>query len=244
MSDPVFDAPQSPIEAILQNMLGANNVLREPQSRNEALLLQILDAMQHGGGDVTAQAVLAAILDMTEVQATAALAALGGISTDQLGTVFTFKGSKATYADLLLVENPQIGDVWFVDADSANYVWIEDEANPNGFWDEFGQPIDLSSYALKPIVTTVSGSTPTIAAEDKHIYECSECSSLTVSSFPASGWFEIDFESGSTATVLFLPNDLDDRMPRGFTVETNTHYEINVKNGWPMVGSCPIPTAT
>ena len=78
MTTPTFDAPQSPIEAILQNMLGANNQLREPQSRNEALLLQILAAMQQGGGDVTAAAVLAAMIDMTDEQAAAALYAIGG----------------------------------------------------------------------------------------------------------------------------------------------------------------------
>ena len=32
---PDFDAPQSRNEAILQNMLGANNELGEPQSRIE-----------------------------------------------------------------------------------------------------------------------------------------------------------------------------------------------------------------
>ena len=43
-----FEVPQSRIEAIMQNMLGANNVLQLPQSRNEALLLQILNVLQHG----------------------------------------------------------------------------------------------------------------------------------------------------------------------------------------------------
>lgn len=42
-----FDAPQSPIEAILQNMLGAENVLREPESRNEDLLQQLLEAWKN-----------------------------------------------------------------------------------------------------------------------------------------------------------------------------------------------------
>ena len=100
------------------------------------------------------------------------------------------------------------------------------------------------NIAKGPITTAVSGSTPTIAAADNTIYECGECTSLTVSSFPATGWFEIDFNSGSTATVLYLPNDLEDRMPTGFTVETNTHYEINVKKGNPFVGSNPIPAST
>ena len=210
----------------------------------EALIAAKLGGGGGGGGSVTPANVLSAIEGMSDAQAAAALAALGGISTDQLGTVFTFKGSKATYADLLLVQDPEIGDVWFVDADSANYVWIEAEANPNGFWDEFGQPIDLSAYALKPTVTAVSGTTPTIAAADNTIYECGECTTLTVSSFPASGEFLIVFASGSTPTTLSLPNDLDARMPSGFTVEADTHYEISVRNGWPMVGSCPIPAST
>ena len=38
-----FDAPQSRNEAILQNILGANNELGEPQSRIEDLLMQLLE---------------------------------------------------------------------------------------------------------------------------------------------------------------------------------------------------------
>lgn len=45
-----FDAPQSRNEAILQNILGADNVLGEPQSRIEALLMQILEQGGTGGG--------------------------------------------------------------------------------------------------------------------------------------------------------------------------------------------------
>jgi hypothetical protein len=44
-----FDAPQSRNEAILQNMLGANNTLPAPQSRIEELLQQILE--QGSGGE-------------------------------------------------------------------------------------------------------------------------------------------------------------------------------------------------
>lgn len=42
-----FDAPQSRNEAILQNILGAENELGEPQSRIEELLQEILE---QGGG--------------------------------------------------------------------------------------------------------------------------------------------------------------------------------------------------
>lgn len=51
-STPGFDAPQSRNEAILQNILGADNVLGEPQSRIEALLMAILEQGGGGGGAV------------------------------------------------------------------------------------------------------------------------------------------------------------------------------------------------
>ena len=44
MSD--FGAPQSRNEAILQNMLGAENELGDPMSRIEDLLMQLLEILQ------------------------------------------------------------------------------------------------------------------------------------------------------------------------------------------------------
>ena len=46
----IFDEPQSRSEAILQNMLGASNVLTEPESRLEELLTAILESGGGGGG--------------------------------------------------------------------------------------------------------------------------------------------------------------------------------------------------
>ena len=48
-----FEQPQSRNEAILQNILGADNQLAEPQSRIE-MLLQLLLQELGGGGDVAA----------------------------------------------------------------------------------------------------------------------------------------------------------------------------------------------
>lgn len=45
-----FDEPLSRQEAILQNMLGAINVLEPPQSREEVLLQAILESGGGGGG--------------------------------------------------------------------------------------------------------------------------------------------------------------------------------------------------
>ena len=41
-----FDKPQSRNEAILQNVLGADNELGDPLSRIEALLMQLLDTVK------------------------------------------------------------------------------------------------------------------------------------------------------------------------------------------------------
>lgn len=46
-----FEQPQSRNEAILQNILGAENTLPEPQSRIETLLIDLLNQLG-GGGDV------------------------------------------------------------------------------------------------------------------------------------------------------------------------------------------------
>lgn len=43
-----FDKPQSRVEAILQNILGADNELGEPQSRVEALLMLLLEELEGG----------------------------------------------------------------------------------------------------------------------------------------------------------------------------------------------------
>ena len=45
---PTLDAPQSRIEALLQNILGEHYDIGEPQSRNEALLMLIAEQ----GGEV------------------------------------------------------------------------------------------------------------------------------------------------------------------------------------------------
>lgn len=93
---------------------------------------------------------------------------------------------------------------------------------------------------LAPIVVTDSSASPSnlaAAANTIYKYTAAALTSLTVSSFPGNGDFSIQFNSGSTATVLTLPQTLDDRMPPGFTVATNTRYEIAVSDGWPLVAS-------
>ena len=65
-------------------------------------------------------------------------------------------------------------------------------------------------------------------------------SSLTITGLtaPASGQlahYHFDFDSGSPATTLTLPNTVT--MPSGFTVEASTRYEIDILNGYGVVMS-------
>lgn len=64
-----FEAPQSRNEAILQNILGADNELLPPESRIETLL-QMLLAMLGGGGDDTEVEVAYKILNKQNIAIT------------------------------------------------------------------------------------------------------------------------------------------------------------------------------
>ena len=89
---------------------------------------------------------------------------------------------------------------------------------------DFGLP--LASGEVQ--VVNVSGSNPSITAEYNKRYVCGEVSTLTIT--PASqGCTDVVFTSGTTPTVLSLPNTV--KMPAWFTVEANKTYEINILDG-------------
>lgn len=90
-----FDAPQSRKEAILQNMLGANNVLEPPQSREEILLQQILESGGGGGGGrtVTPESIVTATGKMTPAQAAQTR---GNLGAAVVATVETVSGTNPT----------------------------------------------------------------------------------------------------------------------------------------------------
>lgn len=69
--------------------------------------------------------------------------------TNSISSVFKYKGAKDSYSDLLLIDNPSVGDVWSVG--EAEYAW-------NGTdWIELGvtTTVDLSDYAKKADLETV-----------------------------------------------------------------------------------------
>ena len=190
-----------------------------------------------GGGSVTPGTLVIVSGEMTDEQAAQFRENIGAISAADIGTVFTIKGSVATEADLPATGNT-VGDVYYVEAVSAGFVWITSTDHPTGYWEELGEPIDLSAYELKPTEVTVSGTTPTITPAANTSYNCGELASLTISHPTCSGSYSIVFTSGSTPTVTTFPATvlgLED-----FAAEANTLYEINVLDnravykGWPL----------
>ena len=87
----------------------------------------------------------------------------------------------------------------------------------------------LESSAVK--VETVSGTSPSIYAEENTIYLCGEIYSLTLVP-PQSGMIDVRFTSGSSATVLNVtggvlwPDSFDP-----YSLSPNTVYEINIMDG-------------
>lgn len=74
----------------------------------------------------------------------------------------------------------------------------------------------------------VSGTTPTITAESNTRYICGEVTSLSFTP-SATGICSVVFTSGSTVTVLTLPQTV--MMPEWFEVEANHTYEISIADG-------------
>jgi hypothetical protein len=187
-----------------------------------------------GGGGGNPNAVLYTAQTLSDEQQAQARTNIGAVSADEIGSVFTIKGSVATVADLPATGN-SVGDVYYVEAVSAGYVWITSTEQPTGYWEELGEPIDLSAYELKPTVERPTGASVTIAPEANTIYDCGELASLTITDPPAQGAYGIVFTSGATPTVTTIPETilgLED-----FAAEANTLYEINVLDNRAVVGS-------
>ena len=102
-----------------------------------------------------------------------------------------------------------------------------------------GQYTDSAKTAIKnmlgvidgggTISETVTGTDPTITAQNNFRYMCGELYTLNFTPC-VSGVCEVIFTSGATPTVLTLPDTV--RMPTWWTgVEVNTTYEISIVDG-------------
>lgn len=84
---------------------------------------------------------------------------------------------------------------------------------------------------------SVSGTTPSITGMSGVRYICGEVSTLSITP-PASGCIDVTFESGSTATVLTVPNTI--KWANGFdptALDANTTYELNIMDGLGVAAS-------
>ena len=108
--------------------------------------------------DAAAATVVEIIDNLTSERTDAALSAnqgkvLGERVTSlesKITAIFTFKGTKATIAELPNDDSQQVGDVWHVTQDNGEYVWDGSK------WELLGLSIDLSNYALKSEVTSAA----------------------------------------------------------------------------------------
>lgn len=196
----------------------------------EALISAKLGGSGGGGGSVTPGTLIIVSGEMTDEQAAQFRENIGAITAADVGTVFTIKGSVATVADLPASGNA-VGDVYYVEAVSAGYIWITSTEHPTGYWEELGEPIDLSAYELKPTQEYPVGSAVTLTPTPNTVYKCGELASLTISNPPAQGAYSIVFTSGAapTATVGIA----------NFAAEANKRYRITVEDGYATYDAWP-----
>ena len=92
-------------------------------------------------------------------------------------------------------------------------------------------PAAIAAQVEIPLVETVTGTTPTITGDPNTRYNCGEVTSISITP-PASGSIDVIFTSGTTPTVLTVPNTV--KFPAWFdatSLETNTTYEILITDG-------------
>lgn len=119
-----------------------------------------------------------------------------------------------------------------------NNIWSDTNGNVDvTYTADTGIYISDKFAELKtPVV--VSGSTPSITAESGKRYVCGTVSTLAVN-VPASGMVDVVFTSGSTPTVLTVSGTTV-TWANGFdptSLETDTTYELNIMDGFGVVGS-------
>lgn len=178
------------------------------------------------------------------------------------GSPFVPKGSVAT-VDELPTEDNAIGDLYIVQEDHSEWVWLTSTEEPDGYWEQIGSAIlpsdiveatgqmtdaqaaetrrNLGAGSVNPPdVIDIISATPTIEPQANTIYKCGTLTSLTISNPPATGAYSIVFTSGATATTTTIPATilgLED-----FAAEANTLYEINVLDNRAVVGSWAVTT--
>lgn len=197
-------------------------------------------------GDVTADAVAAAIGEMTPSQAAGSLSALGGEQVfivrlvESSGTISADK----TYAEITAAKEAGMDIVLDVGTcrvpmiQSASefyaYLFTDDAAIMNVITIGTENTVGTSQHLIMPGVyrVNVSGTTPTINLQNHCVYVCGTLTSLIIDGNFSTGEASIIFVSGATPTTI---SGIDN-----FTAEANMRYRIDVQDGYATFDSWPV----
>lgn len=72
----------------------------------------------------------------------------------EVTALYHFKGNVADLEALQAIENPHEGDVYNIGDTGINAAWVIGD-DGEGYWDEFGGPVDLSDYMLREDVDAI-----------------------------------------------------------------------------------------
>ena len=191
------------------------------------LVSAINEVNEHGGTDITVDDALSNT-STNPVQNKVLTARLNGLDSD-VGTLRTSVQGKAdtqTVSALADAVNGLDSDVQGLQTAVQSKA---DTATATASSDGLMSSADKSKLDTVGSVITVSGTSPAITALSGVRYVCGEVATLDFTPC-ASGICDVVFTSGSTPTVVTLPNTV--KFPDGaFTAEANKTYEINVLDG-------------
>ena len=191
------------------------------------LVSAINEVNEHGGTDITVDDALSNT-STNPVQNKVLTARLNGLDSD-VGTLRTSVQGKAdtqTVSALADAVNGLDSDVQGLQTAVQSKA---DTATATASSDGLMSSADKSKLDAVGSVVTVSGTSPTITALSGVRYVCGEVATLDFTPC-ATGICDVVFTSGSTPTVVTLPNTV--KFPDGsFTAEANKTYEINILDG-------------
>lgn len=129
----------------------------------------------------------------------------------ELGNVLRFKGTKATYAEIEAIEDPQVGDVWHCIADGGEYAYTT-----SGTWTDLGN--DLSGYLAKAdLAKNVTGTSEETAPTQKAVHDA--FAALVLGTVVLKATSSIGIASISTDIVLTGVDAANIISVRAYTVD-------------------------
>ena len=201
------------------------------------LVSAINEVNEHGGGSVTVDSELSTT-SRNPVQNKVITARINSLDSD-VGTLRTSVQGKAdtqTVSALADAVNGLDSDVQGLQTTKADKSYVDTQlatkastATATASSDGLMSSADKSKLDAVGSIVTVSGTTPTITAESGVRYVCGEVATLDFTPC-TTGICDVVFTSGSTPTVVTLPNTV--KFPDGaFTAEESKTYEINIMDG-------------